>query len=424
MNHATDYDPYIHEVHHRQKVDSPSGTALTLARILIDSIDRKEAILTAAPEGKIKPEMLHVSSTRVGTVPGTHTVGFDSEADYIELNHVARTRRGFALGALAAAQWLRAERAFIQWTTWICRGTMTRKSFQGTGTAMITPFKADGSIDEQALRRFVDFQIDGGVDMLLPCGTTGEGATLDDDETDRVVRIVIEQAKGRVPIIVGAGSNSTAKAVQMAKRVRKLGADGVLSVGPYYNKPTQQGYYEHFRSIAEAENIPIIVYNVPGRTGGNIEAKTMLRLAEIPNIVAVKEASGNIGQIMDIIRDAPQNFSVLSGDDAMALPVIAVGGHGIVSVVSNEAPAMMSAMIHAALGGNLTQAKELHYKLLPLMNINFIESNPIPVKAALAMMGLIEENYRLPLVRITPASREKLAKVVEEVGLLQPAARA
>jgi 4-hydroxy-tetrahydrodipicolinate synthase len=301
---------------------------------------------------------------------------------------------------------------------------MTRKSFQGTGTAMITPFKADGSIDEQALKRFVDFQIDGGVDMLLPCGTTGEGATLDDDETDRVVQIVIEQAKGRVPIIVGAGSNSTAKAVQMAKRVRKLGADGVLSVGPYYNKPTQQGYYEHFRSIAEAENIPIIVYNVPGRTGGNIEAKTMLRLAEIPNIVAVKEASGNIGQIMDIIRDAPQNFSVLAGDDAMALPVIAVGGHGIVSVVSNEAPAMMSAMIHAALGGSLTQAKELHYKLLPLMNINFIESNPIPVKAALAMMGLIEENYRLPLVRITPASREKLAKVVEEVGLLQPAARA
>ena len=289
---------------------------------------------------------------------------------------------------------------------------------------MITPFRADGSVDERALRRFVDFQIDGGVDMLLPCGTTGEGATLDEDETDRVVRIVIEQSNRRVPVIVGAGSNSTAKAVQMTKRIKKLGADGVLSVGPYYNKPTQQGYYEHFRTIAEAENISIIVYNVPGRTGGNIEARTMLRLAEVPNIVAVKEASGNIGQIMDIIRDAPQDFSVLSGDDAMALPVIAVGGHGVVSVVSNEAPAMMSAMINAALDGNLTRAKELHYKLLPLMNINFIESNPIPVKAALAMMGLIEENYRLPLVRITAASREKLAKVVEETGLLQPAARA
>jgi 4-hydroxy-tetrahydrodipicolinate synthase len=297
---------------------------------------------------------------------------------------------------------------------------MTKKRFQGTGTAMITPFTRDGAIDEPALRRFVDFQIEGGVDMLLPCGTTGEGATLDDNETDRVVQIVIEQAKGRVPVIVGAGSNSTAKAVTMTKRAKSLGADGVLSVGPYYNKPTQQGYYEHFKAIADAENIPIIVYNVPGRTGGNIEAKTMLRLAEIPNIVAVKEASGNIGQMMDIIRDAPRDFQVLCGDDAMALPLIAVGGTGIVSVVSNEAPSMMSAMINAALAGNFEKAKELHYRLLPLMNINFIESNPIPVKAALAMMGLIQENYRLPLVGITPGSREKLAKVVEEVGLLQP----
>lgn len=286
---------------------------------------------------------------------------------------------------------------------------------------MVTPFKADGSIDEKALRRFVDFQIDGGVDMLLPCGTTGEGATLDENETDRVVQIVIEQAKRRVPVIVGAGSNSTAKAVQQTKRAKKIGADGVLSVGPYYNKPTQQGYYEHFKAIAEAENMPIIVYNVPGRTAGNIEAKTMLRLAEIPNIVAVKEASGNIGQMMDIIREAPRDFRVLCGDDAMALPLIAVGGDGIVSVVSNEAPSMMSEMIDAALEGHNEKARELHYKLLPLMNINFIETNPIPVKAALAMMGIIEENYRLPLVRMTPGNREKLAKVVEEIGLLQPA---
>ena len=298
---------------------------------------------------------------------------------------------------------------------------MTKKSFQGTGTAMITPFKADGTIDEKSLRRFVDFQIDGGVDMLLPCGTTGEGATLDEQETDRVIQIVIEQAKRRVPVIAGAGSNSTAKAVQITRRAKKAGADGVLSVGPYYNKPTQQGFYEHFKAIAEAENMPVIVYNVPGRTGSNIEAKTMLRLAEIPNIVAVKEASGNIGQIMEIIREAPRDFRVLCGDDAMALPVIAVGGDGIVSVVSNEAPSMMSEMIDAALDGHLDKAKELHYKLLPLMNINFIESNPIPVKSALAMMGLIEENYRLPLVRIGAANREKLAKVVEEVGLLQPA---
>jgi 4-hydroxy-tetrahydrodipicolinate synthase len=300
---------------------------------------------------------------------------------------------------------------------------MTKKRFQGTGTAMITPFKSDGSVDEKALRRFVDFQIDGGVDMLLPCGTTGEGATLDENETDRVLQIVIEQSRRRVPIILGAGSNSTAKAVQMTKRARRAGADGVLSVGPYYNKPTQQGYYEHFKAIAEADDIPVIVYNVPGRTGGNIEARTMLRLAEIPNIVAVKEASGNLGQIMEIIRDAPTDFRVLSGDDALALAVVAVGGDGVVSVVSNETPSMMSGMMDAALEGNLSKAREFHYKMLPLMNINFIESNPIPAKAALAMMGLIEENYRLPLVRITPANREKLAKVVEELGLLQAANR-
>jgi len=296
---------------------------------------------------------------------------------------------------------------------------MTKKPFQGTGTAMITPFKSDGSIDETALRRFVDFQIDGGVDMLLPCGTTGEGATLDPDETDRVVQIVIEQSRRRVPVFVGAGSNSTAKAVQATKRARKLGADGVLSVGPYYNKPTQQGYYEHFKAIAESDDIRIIVYNVPGRTGGNIEARTMLRLAELPNIVAVKEASGNLGQIMDIIRDAPRNFRVLCGDDAMALAVVLLGGDGIVSVVSNQTPGMMSGMINAALQSDIPKARELHYKLLPLMNMNFIESNPIPAKAVLAMMGMIEENYRLPLVRIGSANREKLAKVAEELGLLQ-----
>src|SRR5947199_4998116 len=191
---------------------------------------------------------------------------------------------------------------------------MTKKRFQGTGTAMITPFKSDGSVDEKALRRFVDFQIDGGVDMLLPCGTTGEGATLNSEETDRVVRITVEQSRGRAPVIAGAGSNSTAKAIDATKRAKKLGADGVLSVGPYYNKPTQQGYYEHFKAIAEAEDIPVVVYNVPGRTSGNIEPKTMLRLAEVRNIVAVKEASGNIGQIMEILRDRPREFRVLSGD--------------------------------------------------------------------------------------------------------------
>src|SRR5438093_1342642 len=299
---------------------------------------------------------------------------------------------------------------------------MTKKQFQGTGTALVTPFRPAGSVDEKALRRLVDFQISEGIDMLLPCGTTVGGATREAGESDRAVQIVIEQAKRRVPVIAGAGSNSTAKAIQATKRAKQLGADGVLSVGPYYNKPTQQGYYEHFKAIAEAGDIPVIVYNVPGRTSGNIEAKTMLRLAEIPNIVAVKEASGSLGQIMDIIRDAPKDFRVLCGDDALALAVVLLGGDGIVSVVSNEAPAMMSAMMNAALESNIPRARELHYKLLPLMNANFIESNPIPVKAALAMMGIIEENYRLPLVRISAANREKLAKIVEELGLLQKTA--
>src|SRR5437762_416949 len=294
---------------------------------------------------------------------------------------------------------------------WSCEGTMSKKSFRGTGTALVTPFKSDGSIDEKALRGLVDFQIAEGIDMILPCGTTGEGATLSWEETDRVTQIVIEQTRRRVPVVVGAGSNSTTEAIEGTKHAARLGADGVLSVGPYYNKPTQQGYYEHFKAIAQAADIPVIVYNVPGRTGGNIEAKTMLRLAEIPNIVAVKEASGNLGQIMDIIRDAPRDFRVLSGDDSIAVAVVALGGDGIISVVSNEAPAMMSTTIDAALEGNLAKARELHYKLLPLMNVNFIESNPIPVKAALAMMGLIEENYRLPLLRITPANGEKVANV-------------
>ena len=296
---------------------------------------------------------------------------------------------------------------------------MNKKLFQGTGTALATPFKRDGSIDEAALRRFVEFQISEGIDMLLPCGTTGEGATLEVDETERVLSIVLEQSRGRVPVIIGAGSNSTAKAIQATQAARKLGADGVLSVGPYYNKPTQQGFYEHFKAIAESVDIPIIVYNVPGRTSSNIEAGTMLRLAEVPNIVAVKEASGNLGQIMDIIKDRPADFRVLSGDDSIALAIVALGGDGLISVVSNEAPRMMREIIDAGLAGDLVRARELQYRLLPLMNANFMESNPIPVKAALAMMGLMEEVYRLPLVPMGAVNREKFQKIVEELGLLQ-----
>jgi 4-hydroxy-tetrahydrodipicolinate synthase len=295
---------------------------------------------------------------------------------------------------------------------------MKKGAFQGTGTAMVTPFNNDGSVDEPALRRFVDFQIREGIDMLLPCGTTGEGATLEAAEAERVLSIVIDEAKGRVPVIFGAGSNATKKAVQSTETAKQLGAAGVLSVAPYYNKPTQAGFYEHFKAIAEV-GIPVVLYNVPGRTGSNMEASTTLRLAEVPNVVAVKEASGNMGQVMDILRDRPSGFRVLSGDDAVALPLIACGADGVVSVVSNETPGMMRSIVDAALEGDYARARELHYKLLPLMNANFIESNPIPVKAVLGMMGMIQENYRLPLVPISAGNRAKLQKIAEGLGLAQ-----
>lgn len=297
---------------------------------------------------------------------------------------------------------------------------MPKKPFQGTGTALVTPFLANGSIDEKALRRLVDFQVTNGIDMILPGATTGEGVTLTEDEQERLASIVIEQAGARVPVAFYASSNSTAKAVQYACKASRLGASAILSVGPYYNKPTQEGYYAHFKAVAEAENIPVIVYNVPGRTGGNIEAQTILRLAEIPNIVAVKEASGNLGQIMSILRDRPAGFRVLSGDDAFTLALIALGGDGVISVVANETPGPMSAMVNAALNGDLEKAREMHYRLLPLMNINFVESSPIPVKTALAMMGLIEENFRLPLVPITSGNREKVRAILESLGLVTP----
>ena len=295
---------------------------------------------------------------------------------------------------------------------------MSQKPFQGTGTAMVTPFTSAGAIDEPALRRFVDFQITEGIDMLLPCGTTGEGATLETEEADRVLSIVLDQTKKRVPVIFGAGSNSTKKAVQGAERAKRLGADGVLSVGPYYNKPTQRGFYEHFKAVAEV-GLPVMLYNIPGRTGSNIEASTTLKLAELPNIVAVKEGSGNLGQMMEILRSRPAEFRVLAGDDAITLPLIAAGGDGVVSVISNEVPAMMGKMTRAALNGDFASAREIHYRILPLMNANFIETNPIPVKAVLTMMGMIGENYRLPMVPMTPANRTQIQKIAEELGIIQ-----
>ena len=301
--------------------------------------------------------------------------------------------------------------------------TMTLNWMRGCATALVTPFKSDGAIDEERMRSLVDRQINGGVKLLVPCGTTGESATMTEDEDAQVIAITIEVARGRAKVIAGAGSNATASAIDYSKRAQDAGADAVLQVAPWYNKPTQEGLYSHFRAIAEAvPDLPIMLYNVPGRTSSNIAAETTLRLArDCENIVAVKEASGNLTQIMEILRARPKGFAVLSGDDAVTLPLIALGAEGIVSVASNEVPDLMSRMTNLALEGKWDEARELHYRLLPLMEVNFIESSPGPVKAAMAMMGLLDEDFRLPLVPITEKSRARVREVISELGLIQTA---
>jgi 4-hydroxy-tetrahydrodipicolinate synthase len=291
--------------------------------------------------------------------------------------------------------------------------------FRGTGTALITPFTSNGSVDEAALKKLVEYQIKGGVDAIIPIGTTGESVTLSEEERAHVVSVVARQAKHRVKIIAGAGSNSTQSAIEHAKMVLHEGADAVLSVSPYYNKPTQEGLYQHYAAIASAINAPIVLYNVPGRTAGNIEAATVLRLAaELPNIAGVKEASGNFTQIMEILRNRPTSFGVWSGDDAITLPLIALGADGIISVISNEVPEQFSTMVRFCLRGDFAKALPIHYKLLDLMNFNFIESSPIPVKAALAMMGMINERYRLPLVSLSDKHKPKMKAILKELSLI------
>ena len=300
---------------------------------------------------------------------------------------------------------------------------MTKKTdwMRGCATALVTPFTADGAIDDEALTRLIEYQLAGGVKLLVPCGTTGESATMTEEEDQHVIKRAIELARGRARVIAGTGSNSTASAIENSKIAEDLGADAVLVVAPYYNKPTQQGLYAHFRAIAEAVDLPIVIYNVPGRTSCNISAGTTLRLArDFPNIVAVKEASGNLSQIMEILRDRPDGFRILSGDDALTFPMMALGADGLISVAANEAPELMARMVELALAEKWTEARELHYRLLPLMEVNFIESSPGPVKAALAMMNLIGENFRLPLVPIEEKSRARLREVISELGLLAP----
>ena len=293
-------------------------------------------------------------------------------------------------------------------------------NLHGCGTALVTPFRKNGSVDEDALHRLVQFQLREGIDFLVPCGTTGETPTLEHGEYLGIIRVVVQAVAGKIPVIAGVGGNNTKKVVDLAQEVQGLGVQGILSVAPYYNKPTQEGLYQHFQALADSTHLPVILYNVPGRTASNIEPATVARLTKISNILGIKEASGSVTQQMEVLNAVPPEFQVLSGDDAFTFSLMALGGVGVISVVSNEIPGPMTRLAHLLLEGNLAEARALHFQLLPLMQANFIETNPIPVKAALAMMGLIEEVYRLPLCPMKPENRAKLEKAMSALGLLQP----
>ncbi len=295
--------------------------------------------------------------------------------------------------------------------------SISSAAFTGCGTALVTPFHKDLSLDEQTFRKLVRRQIDDGIHFLVPCGTTGESPTLTREEHLRVVELTLEEAKGKVPVMAGAGGYNTAEVIELARDVEKLGAQGVLSVTPYYNRPTQEGLYQHYRAIAEAITIPLVVYSVQGRTGVNVEPATLARLAAIPNIIGVKEASGNVSQMASVIHHVPKGFLVFSGDDAITIPIVALGGHGTISVASNEIPGPMSKLVQACLSGDFAQARELQRQYLPLMEVNFIESNPIPVKAAMGLMGLLDPVFRLPMVSPKPESLAKIEAVLRSAHL-------
>ena len=299
-----------------------------------------------------------------------------------------------------------------------------RTAFTGLGTALVTPFKHDGAIDEAAVRRLVRRQIEAGVHFVSPCGTTGEAPTLSHAEKIRVVQLVVDEAAGRVPVLAGAGGYDTREVIQLAREYERLGVDGILSVTPYYNKPTQEGLFQHYKAIADSTALPIVLYNVPGRTGVNLETATVLRLSTLSTIVGIKEASGSLVQMSEIVAAAPADFVLLSGDDPIAVAVMSIGGRGLVSVASNAVPAEMVQIIELAEKGDFAAARKLHLWLLPLLQVNFVESNPIPVKAAMAAMGLLEERYRLPLVPPGHAARDRIMRVLQELKLLGSAARA
>jgi len=291
----------------------------------------------------------------------------------------------------------------------------------GCGTALVTPFSRDGAIDQAGVRRLAKRQIEAGIHFLVPCGTTGESPTLSDEERFRVAELVVEEAGGKVPVLAGAGGYDTREVIRSAQQMKRLGAAGILSVTPYYNKPTQEGLFQHYSAIAGEVGLPIIVYNVPGRTGCNVDVATLVRLSQVANIAGVKEASGNVSQMCEICRAVPESFIVLSGDDALTLPLMAVGGHGIISVISNEAPAEMARMAALAAAGDFIAARRIHQQLMPLMSANFVESNPIPVKAAMAAMGLLEEVYRLPMVPPSDASRQRILAALSAAHVFETA---
>lgn len=289
--------------------------------------------------------------------------------------------------------------------------------FRGSIVAIITPFKG-GKVDEEALRDLIEFQINNGTDGIVPCGTTGESATLSHEEHERVIALTIEAVNGRVPVIAGTGSNNTAEAVRLTRHAKKAGANAALLITPYYNKPTQEGLYQHYRKVAEEVDLPVILYNVPGRTGVNMLPETVARLADIKNIVGIKEATGDLKQISDVINLCPKDFLLLSGDDFTVYPTLAIGGHGVISVVANVAPKDMADLCDASFAGNLKKANELHYKLLPLNAVMFVETNPIPVKTALSLMGKVTGDFRLPLCAMSEGNLNRLKKVMKEYGLI------
>jgi 4-hydroxy-tetrahydrodipicolinate synthase len=298
-----------------------------------------------------------------------------------------------------------------------------RTPFTGVGTALVTPFTKDGTLDEAAVRRLARRQIEAGVHFLSPCGTTGEAPTLTHQEKLRVVELVVEEAAGRVPVLAGAGGYDTREVIELARDVERIGADGILSVTPYYSKPTQEGLYQHFRAIADATALPIVMYNVPGRTGVNMDPQTVVRLSEHPRIVGVKEASANVVQMCDIVANTPDDFLLLSGDDPLIVAAMGIGGRGIICVTSNQVPAECAQIVELCERGDFAAARKLYRWLLPLIQVNFVESNPIPCKAGMAAMGLLEESYRLPLVPPSAANRDRIERVLQQLKLQGAAAR-